>query len=311
MYQIGFIKPYRLEDFREPLQELGVLKDVTGIGPFQMTHVWLIKLRTRQAKEALVNAGGLEVKGRFCAVIDPVQQDITFKVHWVPFHVTGEALKKAFDHHYGEVKEIRQEEWKVRGFEQAKSTTRIVRMTLREDLTRTHCPICSRSLGALCSSLFPEELQFVFVVDAKGILDETAECQGVLSVENSVMKHKIAGQPEEEGLELMEEEVTDKLTAPSETQAEQGSTDAEKVDFNVEPETPYETPDETATEEPATPAKRCRRDATTVDGILLRRHWRTALSAWSRSGWRPGLPGQCPGQERETRLSAKVSVAHQ
>ncbi|KAH7980616.1 hypothetical protein HPB49_017611 [Dermacentor silvarum] len=98
-------RPYRLEDFRDPLQELGLLKDVTGIGPFQITHVWLIKLRTPEAKEVLVNAGGLEVKGRFCAVIDPVQQDITLKVHWVPFHVTGEALKRTFDH-YGEVKEV-------------------------------------------------------------------------------------------------------------------------------------------------------------------------------------------------------------
>ncbi|KAH7938479.1 hypothetical protein HPB49_024284 [Dermacentor silvarum] len=58
-------RPYRLEDFRDPLQELGVLKDVTGIGPFQMTHVWLIKLRTPEAKEVLVNAGGLEVKRAF------------------------------------------------------------------------------------------------------------------------------------------------------------------------------------------------------------------------------------------------------
>ncbi|KAH6933840.1 hypothetical protein HPB50_018595 [Hyalomma asiaticum] len=58
-------------------------------------------------------------------------QDITLKVHWVPFHVTGEALKKAFDH-CGKVTEVRQDEWKVRGFEQAESTTRMVRLTLRE-----------------------------------------------------------------------------------------------------------------------------------------------------------------------------------
>ncbi|KAH6924382.1 hypothetical protein HPB50_016438 [Hyalomma asiaticum] len=119
-------RPYRLEDFRDPLQELGVLKDVTGIGPFEMTHVWLIK-------EVLLNAGGIE-------------QDIALKVHWVPFHVTGEALKKAFDH-YGEVKEVRQDEWKVRGFEQAESTTGIVRMTLREDLTPYALPHLLRIFG--------------------------------------------------------------------------------------------------------------------------------------------------------------------
>ncbi|KAH6934407.1 hypothetical protein HPB50_024167 [Hyalomma asiaticum] len=61
-------RSYPLEDFRNPLQELSVLKDMTGIGPFEMMH-----------------------------------QDITLKRHWVLLHVTGEALKKAFDH-YDEVK---------------------------------------------------------------------------------------------------------------------------------------------------------------------------------------------------------------
>ncbi|XP_072143779.1 uncharacterized protein [Dermacentor andersoni] len=161
-------RPYRLEDFRDPLQELGVLKDVTGIGsaltkhirimPLQMTHVWLIKLRTPEVKEALVKAGGLEVKGRFCAVIDPVQQDVTLKVHWVPFHVTGEALKKAFDH-YGEVKEVREEDWKVRGFEQAESTTRIVRMTLRGNLTPDALPHLFKIFGGSVLVVLPMDAE--------------------------------------------------------------------------------------------------------------------------------------------------------
>ncbi|KAH7968325.1 hypothetical protein HPB52_007860 [Rhipicephalus sanguineus] len=234
-------RPYLLEDFREPLQELGVLKDVTGIGPFQMTHVGLIKLRTRKAKDALVNAGGLELKGRFCAVIDPVQQDTTLKVHWVPFHVTGEALTKAFDH-YGEVKEIRQEEWKVRGFEQAES------------------------LVALCSSLFPEELQFVFVVDVKDILDETAECQeqGSTDAEKVVTPSASTQDATTGRKQKNRRSKEEEKTAPAPTVLDNGR-DAQNEYFNVEPETPYETPDKMATQEPATPAKRCRRDATTVD----------------------------------------------
>ncbi|KAH7975262.1 hypothetical protein HPB49_025420 [Dermacentor silvarum] len=267
-------RPYRLEDFRDPLQELGVLKDVTGIGPFQMTHVWLIKLRTPEAKEVLVNAGGLEVKGCFCAVIDPVQQDITLKVHWVPFHITGEALKRTFDH-YGEVKE--------------------------------------------CSSSFPAELQFAFVVDAKDTLGETAECQDVLSAGNSAMKHKtvcvhmqellaasnlktraeqVASDAEKvatpsastqddtagrkQRQRKMQEEVR---TPPAPEDADHGR-DELNVEMVAEPDTPYETPDETAT---ATPSKRHRRDApdeeTQGEGVQrLEPQWMEVRSTRAKKG---------------------------
>lgn len=147
-------RPYPLEDFQDPLQELSVLKVVTGIGPFEMMHVWLIKLRIREVREVLLNAGGLEVKGCFCTVADLVQQDITLKVHWVLFHVTREALKKAFDH-YVEVKEVRQDDWKVEGFEQAELTTRIVRMTLHENLTSNALPHLFKAFDGSLPALIP------------------------------------------------------------------------------------------------------------------------------------------------------------
>lgn len=334
-------RPYRLEDFRDPLQELGVLKDVTGIGPFQMTHVWLIKLRTPEAKEVLVNAGGLEVKGRFCAVIDPVQQDITLKVHWVPFHITGEALKRTFDH-YGEVKEVRQEDWKVRGFEQAESTTRIVRMTLREDLTPDALPHLFKIFGGSVLVVVPGRAPICLRCRRKGHIrrdcrvPRCAQCREFgHEAQDCVRTYaRVTGskQPEDEGLELMEEEVTEKLTASLETQAEQVASDAEKVatpsastqddtagrkqrqrrmqeevttppapedadhgrdELNVamvaEPDTPYETPDETATEEPATPSKRHRRDApdeeTQGEGVQrLEPQWMEVRSTRAKKG---------------------------
>ncbi|KAH9384985.1 hypothetical protein HPB48_027021 [Haemaphysalis longicornis] len=52
-------RPFRIEDFRAPLEELGVIRAVSGIGPYQMSHVWFVKLRTAEAKEALVWSGGL------------------------------------------------------------------------------------------------------------------------------------------------------------------------------------------------------------------------------------------------------------
>ncbi|KAH6947859.1 hypothetical protein HPB50_021844 [Hyalomma asiaticum] len=231
-------RPYHLEEFRDPLQELGVLKDVTGIGPFQMTHVWLVKIRTREVKEVLLNDGGIEVKGRFCAAIDPVQQDITLKVHWVPLHVTGEALKKVFDH-YGDVKEVGQDEWKVRGFEQAESTTRIVRMTLREDLAPDALPHLFRIFGGSVLVVVPGRAPICLRCRCKGHIrrdcrvPRCAQCREFgHELKDFVRTYaRVTGsrQHEEEGLELMEEEVNDKVTASVETQAEQVARDAEKA----------------------------------------------------------------------------------
>ncbi|XP_075559926.1 uncharacterized protein LOC142591483 [Dermacentor variabilis] len=334
-------RPYRLEDFRDPLQELGVLKDVTGIGPFQMTHVWLIKLRTPEVKGVLVRAGGLEVKGRFCAVIDPVQQDITLKVHWVPFHVTGEALKKAFDH-YGEVKDVRQEDWKVRGFEQAESTTRTVRMTLRENLTPDALPHLFKILGGSVLVVVPGRAPICLRCRRKGHIrrdcrvPRCSECRefGHEALDCVRTYARVTGstQPDDEGLELMEEEVTEKLTASSETPVQQVASvarkvatpsastqdataarkqrerrrneeektppvpaetdhgcDAFNVEMDAEPETPYETPDEMVTEEPAVPSKRHRSDApeeeTPADSVQrLEPQWMVVRSTRAKKG---------------------------
>ncbi|KAH7964368.1 hypothetical protein HPB51_027390 [Rhipicephalus microplus] len=74
-------RPYRLEDFRAPLEEVGLIKAITGIGAFQMNHIWLAKMRSKNDKESLLKTGGLRVKVGFCAIIDPIQRDVTVKIH--------------------------------------------------------------------------------------------------------------------------------------------------------------------------------------------------------------------------------------
>ncbi|KAH6946487.1 hypothetical protein HPB50_013724 [Hyalomma asiaticum] len=53
-------RTYRIEDFRSPLEELGVLKAMSGIGPYQMSHVWMLKLRSQEEKNLLISSGGLK-----------------------------------------------------------------------------------------------------------------------------------------------------------------------------------------------------------------------------------------------------------
>ncbi|XP_077541900.1 uncharacterized protein LOC144153972 [Haemaphysalis longicornis] len=127
-------RPYRIEDFRQPLMDLGVIQEVGGIGAFQMSHVWLVKFRTDDAKKKIVDAGHLDVKRRVCLVVDPNRQEIRVKLHWVSFDVTNDTIRRLFGT-YGEVKDVTSERWRVEDCENADSTTRFVRLVLREGVT--------------------------------------------------------------------------------------------------------------------------------------------------------------------------------
>ncbi|KAH8034475.1 hypothetical protein HPB51_024654 [Rhipicephalus microplus] len=50
-------RPYRLEDFRAPLEKVGLIKAITGIGASQMNHIWLVKMRSKDDKDALLETG--------------------------------------------------------------------------------------------------------------------------------------------------------------------------------------------------------------------------------------------------------------
>ncbi|KAH8036430.1 hypothetical protein HPB51_000470 [Rhipicephalus microplus] len=132
-------RPYRLEDFRAPLEEVGLIKAIIGIGAFQINHIWLAKMRSKDDKEALLKTGGLRVNGGFCAIIDPIQHDVTVKLHWVDFAVSNESVRQALGE-FGEVLEVFNDNWTVAGFEHAISTTRVVRLKLKEGVVLEDLP---------------------------------------------------------------------------------------------------------------------------------------------------------------------------
>ncbi|CAN7975890.1 unnamed protein product, partial [Ixodes persulcatus] len=139
-------RPYRIEDFREPLNKAGVLPDVAGLGAFQMSHVWLLKLRTPEDKAKLLEAGHLEVKGRFCLVVDPSRRELRIKLYWVTFDIPVDTVRRAFEP-FGVVKEIIRERWKIDGFVDVESTTLVVRMELNEGVALESLPHQLRFCG--------------------------------------------------------------------------------------------------------------------------------------------------------------------
>nr|XP_054920334.1 uncharacterized protein LOC129381470 [Dermacentor andersoni] len=130
---------YDIRDFRQPLEEIGVLGHVAALGVFVYSHLWLLKLKTDEAKEVLVTAGSLRVKGRHCAVLGADCEELWVKVHCVPYHATNESLRAEFER-FAHVKCVSRGTWSLAGFEGVESTTRHVRMCLKPGVTREELP---------------------------------------------------------------------------------------------------------------------------------------------------------------------------
>lgn len=57
-------KPYQLGDFKGALQSLDLLKDMKQMGSYKVNHVWLVTMKTLEAKGKLLAASELQIKGK-------------------------------------------------------------------------------------------------------------------------------------------------------------------------------------------------------------------------------------------------------
>lgn len=132
-------RPYKIADFRAELERLGIMGDIDAFGGYQMNHLWMLTLKTAESKRRVVEAAELNVKGKRCVVIDPDTADIRMKLHWIPFHVSDDAVRKALEP-FGKTKEITRDVWRAEGFAGIQSTTRLVRLSLKEGVTLDRLP---------------------------------------------------------------------------------------------------------------------------------------------------------------------------
>ncbi|KAH7950198.1 hypothetical protein HPB49_020857 [Dermacentor silvarum] len=112
-------------------------------------------------------------------------------------------------------------------------------MTLREDLTPDALPHLFKTFGGSVFAVVPGRAPIFLRCRRKGHIRRDcrvpwcAQCRqfGHEAQECVRTYARVTGikQPDDEGHELMEEEVTETLTASLETQAEQVASDAEKV----------------------------------------------------------------------------------
>lgn len=132
-------RPYRVEDFRDALEHQGALPDVIALGAYRMNHVWAVTLKNAEATRKMLSTGDIQVKNRRCLVVNPNDQGLRVKLHWLLYGVSDDAVREALAP-YGKVTEVTKEKWRVRGITERASTTRVVAMKLRAGVTIDDLP---------------------------------------------------------------------------------------------------------------------------------------------------------------------------
>lgn len=239
-------RPYRIDDFRKPLKDANLIQQVSGIGAYQMSHVWLINFRTEDAKKTLIRAGHITVKDRVCLVIDPEKQEVRVKIHWLAFNVTNDAIRRAFME-FGEVKEVTNDKWKTADFESADSTSRVVRLVLRDGVSLERIPHQMRVGGGTVLVVVPGRAPICLRCHTTGHIrrdcrvPRCAECKafGHEQADCSRSYARIASRSAacDSGELLMDEEDAERVAASAGTQA---GSDGENAGASSEVESSFQ-----------------------------------------------------------------------
>ncbi|XP_049522626.1 uncharacterized protein LOC125945095 [Dermacentor silvarum] len=147
-------RPYKVEDFRDALLPTGLLPDVACIGAYQINHVWAVTLKDATATKRLVDLKELQVKGRRCVIVDPQDQQVKLRLHWLLYGVADEDVRTAFAA-FGKVEEVSRERWRVHGMGDKTSTTRTVLLKLKSGVKVEDLPHQVRVGGELALVVVP------------------------------------------------------------------------------------------------------------------------------------------------------------
>lgn len=124
-------RPYRAQDFRDALRDVIDIKEISSIGQFQMSHVWMVTCKSTLTKTKLVTRSELFVKSRRCLVIDPEPTEVKMKLLWLPEHLEDAYIREALQA-FGKVRTITMENWKVADMEEMRTLNRDVVLSLAD-----------------------------------------------------------------------------------------------------------------------------------------------------------------------------------
>ncbi|XP_077528405.1 uncharacterized protein LOC144140091 [Haemaphysalis longicornis] len=147
-------RPFKVEDFRDALARTGLLPEVVALGAYQINHVWAVTFSSAEATKKMLAVTELQVKGRRCVVIDPEDQQVRLKLHWLLHGVADDDIRAAFAS-YGKVTEVNRERWRVQGVTDKGSTTRTVLLKLKRGLKVDNLPHQIKVAGELALVVAP------------------------------------------------------------------------------------------------------------------------------------------------------------
>ncbi|XP_049511199.1 uncharacterized protein LOC125939802 [Dermacentor silvarum] len=139
-------RPYRVEHFRDALASLGLLPDVIALGAYQMSHVWAVTFKSDEGVKRLASAKEVKVNEHRCIVVDPANQAVRLKLHWMLHNVTDEDIRTALSP-FGKVTDVFREKWRVHGVQDKASSTRSVSLVLKTGMTVEDLPHQLRVAG--------------------------------------------------------------------------------------------------------------------------------------------------------------------
>lgn len=147
-------RPYRVEDFRDALGPTGLLPEVLALGAYQINHVWAVTMNNADATKRLLDVKELKVKGRRCIVVDPQDQQVRLRLHWLIHGVADEDVRTALAA-FGKVVQVTRERWRVQGISDKGTTTRSVLLKLKSGVKLEDLPHQIRVAGELALVVVP------------------------------------------------------------------------------------------------------------------------------------------------------------
>ncbi|XP_077486796.1 uncharacterized protein LOC144098137 [Amblyomma americanum] len=147
-------RPYRVEDLRDAIVPTGLLPDVVDLGTYQVNHVLAVTLNGAEATKRLLASKELTVKKCRCVIIDPQDQQVRLRLHWLLPGVADEDVRTALMA-FGTVMDVSGERWRVQGVSDKGSTTRTVVLKLKKGMTAEDLPHQIRIGGELALVVAP------------------------------------------------------------------------------------------------------------------------------------------------------------
>uniref|UniRef100_A0A6B0VC32 Putative l1-5 dr n=1 Tax=Ixodes ricinus TaxID=34613 RepID=A0A6B0VC32_IXORI len=160
-------RPYRLEHFRDALALAALLPEVLALGAYQYNHVWAVTFKSDEGKKRLLAADDFKVKDRRCVLVDPCNQDVRLKLHWLLHHVQDDEVRAALAP-YGKVTGITRDKWRVSGCTDMASTTRSVSIKLKPGVAADDLPHQLRIAGDLALVVVPGRAPLCLRCKGKG-----------------------------------------------------------------------------------------------------------------------------------------------